>query len=251
MRNADSWHPSKFVMRRGRLRASRDPGEVRPSSVLTADRVAAAYQRHLPPYCGGALLDVGCGKVPLFGLYCDLVEHTVCVDRRDSIHGVDHLDAFIDVSEGLPVRSSLFDTVLASDVLEHSPNPPLLVSEMARALRPGGHLILSVPFYYPLHEMPDDYYRLTETALRKLSADAGLEVILLDSLGGAPEVLGDLLGKTSAALPLIGGPLCMATRVFFSTLGRTLPGRWLSRATCRSFPLGYFMVARRPEEGAG
>jgi SAM-dependent methyltransferase len=195
------------------------------------------------------LLDVGCGKVPLYDLYKNLIEYCVCLDRPDCVHGVEYVDAFVDLAEGLPVRSSCFDTVLASDVLEHSPLPALLVSEMARVLAPEGHLVLSVPFYYPLHEMPRDYFRFTETALRKMAEDAGLKVVLLQTLGGATEVLGDLSCKISAVLPLVGGALSSALRIFFSTLGRTFPGRWLSRATSLKFPLGYLMVARKDGPG--
>lgn len=45
----------------------------------------------------------------------------------------------------LPFGSGSFDALLCSEVIEHVLDPPALVSEFARVLRPGGTLILSTP----------------------------------------------------------------------------------------------------------
>lgn len=45
----------------------------------------------------------------------------------------------------LPFRDGAFDRVLASEVLEHLPDPGAAVAEMARVTRPGGVIVLSVP----------------------------------------------------------------------------------------------------------
>ena len=38
-------------------------------------------------------------------------------------------------------------------------------------LKEKGHLIVSVPFIYPLHDEPLDFWRFTEHALKKLFSD--------------------------------------------------------------------------------
>jgi SAM-dependent methyltransferase len=45
----------------------------------------------------------------------------------------------------LPFRDGAFDAVVCLDVLEHVPDEAAVVAEIARVLRPGGTLIVSVP----------------------------------------------------------------------------------------------------------
>lgn len=50
----------------------------------------------------------------------------------------------------LPVAGRSVDAVVLLDVLEHSPAPGALLAEARRVLRPGGLLLLSVPYRGPL-----------------------------------------------------------------------------------------------------
>jgi 2-polyprenyl-3-methyl-5-hydroxy-6-metoxy-1,4-benzoquinol methylase len=47
-----------------------------------------------------------------------------------------------------------FDAVACLDVLEHVPDPPALLRLLARAIRPGGFLIISAPFWMLTRECP-------------------------------------------------------------------------------------------------
>jgi hypothetical protein len=69
MRNCDDWKASKYVRKNGRLIASRDPKEVGISSRLITDRIAECYDANLKLHAKGRLLDLGCGKVPLYDAY--------------------------------------------------------------------------------------------------------------------------------------------------------------------------------------
>jgi SAM-dependent methyltransferase len=241
MRNADSWQPSKFVEKNGRLRASRDEREVIRSSRFIADRLAGLYQSLIERHARGRLLDLGCGKVPLFATYRDRVETVTCVDWAGTMHPSPHLDLDQNLNEGLSLPDALFDTVLATDLLEHIERPDRLFASIARVLAPGGVLILTVPFLYGLHEVPHDYHRYTEYKLAGFCRDHGLEVIELSPYGGALEVLADvgarLLGKSRALSALHLG---LARGLSASPIGRAV-----RRATERKFPLGYSLVARK------
>ena len=143
----------------------------------------------------GRLLDCGCGHAPYYGVYRDVVDEAIWVDWHNSAHRNPLLDAEIDLNRPLPFADQSFDSVLLTDVLEHVAQSSSLVREIARVLRPGGKLILSVPFYYLVHERPYDYYRYTEFGLRHLCEQAGLRVDVLVPIGGQPDAMIDLISK--------------------------------------------------------
>ena len=250
MRHADRWIESKYVQRRGKLVASRNPAEVGVGSRLITDRIAALYDQHLPRYARGRLIDLGCGKVPLYGCYRRLVDEVTCVDWPQSVHAFSdregHLDLEADLSQPLPFADASFDTLILSDVLEHVPTPEALWFEMARLLTPGGHLLLNTPFLYGVHEAPHDYARYTEYALRRFARQAGLDVPLLLPIGGSLHVLADLLAKHLVHLPAVGNALASAVQGAVALLDRSRLGQRVSARTGPRFPLGYFMVAQRP-----
>jgi SAM-dependent methyltransferase len=70
-----------------------------------------------------------------------------------------------------PLGEAEFDVVLISEVLEHLHSPHLAIENLARALRVGGHLILTTPFVFPIHERPYDYFRYTRFGLEFLLRD--------------------------------------------------------------------------------
>ena len=84
----------------------------------------------------------------------------------------------------MPFHSDIFDTVAASQVLEHVPEPGLMMGEMARVLAPGGRLIVTAPHIWGIHEEPADYYRFTGYGLTHLARSAGLEVLEVRALAG-------------------------------------------------------------------
>lgn len=246
MKNVASWKPGKFIMRRGRLRGSPDPAELSPGSRLIGDLVAGRLQKALEKHASGRLLDLGCGKVPLFGVYRDLVEEVTCVDWSGSIHGDMHLDCVADLSSGIPFRNGSFDTVILSDVLEHLPDPVPAWTDLSRVLAPGGKALLTVPFLYGLHEVPHDYHRYTEHSLRRSAVSAGLEVLELEAMGGAMEVLADIQAKAMLTISSRFLPFASAVQRAAAILGRTRPGRRIRVRTAERFPLAYMMVAGKP-----
>jgi SAM-dependent methyltransferase len=246
MKNRDNWKPTKFVYKKGWLIASRDPGEVSISSRLVSDITAANYNRYLSIYAHGKLLDLGCGKVPLFEAYRDYVDDNICVDWENSLHKNPFLDRHCDLTLDLPFEEDQFDTVILSDVLEHIPEPLRLMNEISRILSPGGVLMMNVPFYYRLHEAPHDYYRYTEYALRRFIALSGLELEKLIPAGGTPEILADILAKNLNPIPLIGPPCSMFIQWLISVFVKTKIGNKISLRTSRIFPLGYFLIAKKP-----
>lgn len=246
MRHADQWKPSKFVRRGGKLVANRDRSEVGVSSRLIVDLIAEFYEQALPQYARGRLLDLGCGKAPLYLVYRELAESVTCVDWANTRHKNPHLDLEHDLTRPLPLEDGAFDTIILSDVLEHLPEPERLWREMERVLGPGGRVILSVPFFYWLHETPHDFFRYTEFALRRFAEQAGLELLLLESRGGALDIIADVTAKLATQVPVIGGLVARSAQWEAGWFGRTGPGMRIRARTGRRFPLFYVLVAEKP-----
>ncbi len=243
MKHKEQWKPGKFVYRRGRLAASGDTAEVSAASRLVTDLIAGCYQEYLGKYASGRLLDLGCGKVPLYGAYKGFITDNTCVDWGNSLHSNPFLDHQCDLTQQLPFSDGEYNTVILSDVLEHIPEPGHLMGEIARVLAPGGTLVMNVPFMYWLHEEPYDFHRYTSFALRRMAELAGLEVEELIPIGGALCVLTDIYAKYVIRLPHIGRILAVLAQWSTGIVHRSKMGGKLFRATAKKFPLGYFMVA--------
>jgi SAM-dependent methyltransferase len=81
-----------------------------------------------------------------------------------------HPDIVGDVMQ-MPMEDASYDGITCIAVLEHVPRPWDAVKEMYRVLKPGGGLILYVPFLYPYHAMTGyygDFFRYSEEAIRSL-----------------------------------------------------------------------------------
>lgn len=76
----------------------------------------------------------------------------------------------------IPVESNYFDAILCIAVLEHVENPEEVVPELYRVLKPGGHLVLEVPFLQPEHKVPTDFQRYTKDGLVRLVSHHGFSV---------------------------------------------------------------------------
>jgi ubiquinone/menaquinone biosynthesis C-methylase UbiE len=73
----------------------------------------------------------------------------------------------VDVTN-IPFQAGSFDVVLATNVLEHVWDYSRALEEIHRVLKPGGTVFVMVPFLFPLHDEPHDYWRFTRHALTRL-----------------------------------------------------------------------------------
>lgn len=75
----------------------------------------------------------------------------------------------------LPFRTASVDVVLLLEVLEHIPDTDSVLEEIQRVLKQDGRLYISVPFIYPAHDLPHDYFRFSVTGLQYLLRKHGLQ----------------------------------------------------------------------------
>lgn len=227
----------------------------------------ALMDRALPQGDGLALLDVGCGAGNMIhhlshygrvkGLEID--ERPVKVARE---RGYD-VDRF-DVTRPMPFDPGSFDTVTALDVIEHNQDDMAILKDSFRVLKPGGHVIITVPALMWLWSHNDDINahvrRYSAAELRQKLEQAGFSVerltynnffifpmaallILLRRLrGGGPELASHHLAQEEyqvelePASPLVNRLLTIVGQVEAAVIRRF------------SFPVGTSLIAigRKP-----
>ncbi len=93
----------------------------------------------------------------------------------------------------VPVVSNHFEWVLCSEVLEHVDEPLRVVAEIFRVLRPGGNVVITVPFLFRLHEDPVDIGRYTNWYWRRQLEKIGFHKITIEKQGLFWSVMVDML----------------------------------------------------------
>lgn len=153
---------------------------------------------------GERVLDMGCGAGRhAFEMYRRGADVVAFDQDADELAGVRDLfgamqvagevpaGAEADVKEGdalsLPFADGEFDRIVAAEVLEHIPADIQAIAELARVLRPGGTLAVSVPRWFPevvnwqlseeYHDTPGGHIRIyTDKELAAKVTAAGLEL---------------------------------------------------------------------------
>jgi SAM-dependent methyltransferase len=158
-------------------------------------------------------------------------------------------------AQQLPFLDASFDCLVVLDVLEHLPRPQASLIEAARVLRPGGKVLLHVPFAYPLHDRPYDFWRLTRHGLETLASGGALEVETIVARGHAIESAGMLCNLALAqalfaaaekfrplyALGLLLAPVVAAINMACWLLSRVTPA-------VDFLPVSYWAVLTRPAQ---
>lgn len=91
----------------------------------------------------------------------------VCVDIEDG-PGV---DLVADAHDLHMVADKSVDCVVCYSVLEHVSYPVKVMKEIYRILKYGGIIYVNIPFLYPFHAVPHDYYRFTYKGIALLCED--------------------------------------------------------------------------------
>jgi SAM-dependent methyltransferase len=199
-----------------------------------------AFAAALPE--GALVLDAGAGEA----------RHAPCFPKQRYI-GVDlavgdpewdygRLNALADLSR-LPFPSGCFDGCLNIVTLEHVREPRCVLSEIARALKPGGRLLLIVPHEWEVHQAPHDYFRFTRYGARYLLEQAGFAGISVRPAGGYFRLLARRLLN---GLRYFRPPWVFVAAVFLAPPALILPLLDpLDRD--RDFTLGYICTATKPQ----
>lgn len=89
----------------------------------------------------------------------------------------------VNVENEFPLPDSKYDIVLAFHLYEHVWNFQSSAKEIERVLKPGGKFIVSIPFMYPYHADPHDYWRFTDQAAIKIWETENLKATSIECIG--------------------------------------------------------------------
>ena len=151
------------------------------------DLQAGTIWRDLAPAlseASGTLLDVGCGAQPYRCLLPADVQY-IAIDIADAGEhfGYEATDTRYFSGEHWPVEDGSADLVLCSEVMEHVLDPSVFLSEAYRCLRPGGKVLITVPFAARWHFIPFDYWRYTPAGLKHLLTNANFGQVFIHARG--------------------------------------------------------------------
>jgi SAM-dependent methyltransferase len=181
-----------------------------PFSINTLDkyyirkRIFDAITSNLGVF-NGTLLDVGCGKMPYKShiLQNSKVINYVGLDIESALeYDINTKPDFTWDGITMPFESNSFETTFATEVLEHCPDPDIILKEIYRVLSKDGVFFFTVPFLWNLHEVPHDEYRFTPFALERLLKNAGFSKINIQATGGWHASLAQMLGLWVRRSPL-------------------------------------------------
>lgn len=190
------------------------------------------------------VLDVGCGDYPNYHRY--LPPSVVCADKNSSKKAQVLSDAQI-----LPFKNSSFDGVVCVNALYYCEKPREAIEEFSRILKKNGKMVLITPFFYPIHDVPYDKYRFTESGLLEIIGN-GFSIEKIIPVGGLFSVPALILHSIQkGCVGLFSKKLRPIVNVVISIilLPLTLLGQIMSLLDVfdrsKRFPIYYFTVARK------
>jgi SAM-dependent methyltransferase len=173
-----------------------------------------AINRMLPQF-KGILIDVGCGQMPYKQILTSResrVKQYIGLDFENNVIYKNTPDITWKAGK-IPLKDNSVDCAIATEVFEHCPDPEKVMREIIRVLKPSGLLFFTVPFVWPLHNVPYDEYRYTPFSLKRHLAVAGFVDIDLKPLGGWDASLAQMIGLWARRRPMN-----KLLRIFFSVM---------------------------------
>ena len=233
------------------------PADIRPSEKLVRGpqvgtpwrranwRFLEAQVRQLNPQA--LILDVGAGRGDFAGLF-DQHPYYLALD----VYPYPEIDIVCDLSQANPFRPASLDAVLLMNVLEHVYDPHALLASLSQMLKPGGVLIVAIPFLVKMHQAPLDFARYTHYTLQRFAPDHDLEITHLEGFYDPVSVLTEGIGNLkNAVLPELppatrytGRLISWALQTSANSLRALLgPGQVILPERARSqAPTGYQLV---------
>ena len=108
------------------------------------------------------VIDIGCGTKPYRSLFPKNVNYigVDCVCNSD--------EDVLAYAWKIPLKSQSADIIFSTFSLEHINELDATEKEISRLLKKNGQLFITVPFVFPEHETPYDYWRFTRFGVQSI-----------------------------------------------------------------------------------
>lgn len=172
------------------------------SGYLPGTSIPNAIKKHLDKFYG-KLLDFGCGSSPYKNLLLTNSNITkyIGLDIENSPLYKNSVDLLWN-GITIPLENNSINTIIATEVFEHIPDLEKSLKEIYRVLQDNGLIFFTVPFLWPLHDIPYDEYRYTPFSLNRHLENVGFKKINIKALGGWDASLAQMLGLWVNLRPL-------------------------------------------------
>ena len=201
--------------------------------------IAALIRRRVQPPADSRLLEIGCGTghnlemLRQFGTVDALEVDETARTLAEKRLGKTVFSAPLPELAGIPERS--YDVVAAFDVIEHIPDDVAAIGAIARRLKIGGKLVMTVPAHqwmWSAHDVVNHHQRrYSKAGLKRLLDGSPLKLdavgyfnSLLFPVAVAERLASKLRGKEDANLGLPPAPINQALERIFAA-ERALVGR--------------------------
>jgi len=201
--------------------------------------IAALIRRRVQPPADSRLLEIGCGTghnlemLRQFGTVDALEVDETARTLAEKRLGKTVFSAPLPELAGIPERS--YDVVAAFDVIEHIPDDVAAIGAIARRLKIGGKLVMTVPAHqwmWSAHDVVNHHQRrYSKAGLKRLLDGSPLKLdavgyfnSLLFPVAVAERFASKLRGKEDANLGLPPAPINQALERIFAA-ERALVGR--------------------------
>lgn len=196
------------------------------------------------------ILEIGCGTGHNLGMLgCFGTVDAIEIDGAARAIASSRLGRKVDdapLPELPGIEDGRYDLVAILDVLEHVRGDREALASIARKLKPGGHILITVPAHpwmWSAHDVVNHHHRrYTKQSLRKVIGEAGLKVDLLSyfnsllfPIAAAARLAGRITGKEDSDDALPARPINSLFETLFA-LERHAIGRL-------PFPPGVSLVA--------
>jgi len=195
---------------------------------------------------GSLILDVGAGR----GDFAAAMQYHRPVALE--VYPYPEVDVVCDLTQVNPFQADSFDAIFLLNVLEHVYDTHALLATLAGLLKPGGRLVMAIPFMVKIHQAPIDFVRYTHFALQRLGENHNLRVKTLEGYYDPVFFLGEGIGNLRwTVIPTLHGikrylarAVLLGMRTLTRVLGATVPtGNTHPPAQARSMaPTGYHVV---------
>jgi SAM-dependent methyltransferase len=221
-------------------------------------RIIRAELDRLPLAPGAVVLDAGCGSGRTLQ---ELVAY-------GEVHGIELNPGAAEVArsrgygevrvgrlEELPWEAGTFDLITCLDVIEHTADDRVTLSELRRVTKPGGWLLVTVPAYPALWSLHDEanhhYRRYRRRSLRSAALAAGWTIVRMSSFNSlllAPAAVVRLAQRRRRANDGYTPALRLGSAWVNDALERplALEARWMARGHTLAAGLSLLAVMQNP-----